>query len=103
MPPILRDDKGNFAEWKGLIGEYGWDHDVLYIFEKDGRLWALIEWVEFDPLEQVSENVFKFPDHGLYDGERLLFTRDKTGKATQVEAASVVLLPAVICRTAYLI
>jgi hypothetical protein len=47
--------------WRGLIGEYGWDHDILYIFEKDGKLWALIEWFEFDPLEQVSENVFKFP------------------------------------------
>ena len=76
--------------WRGLIGEYGWDHDVLYIFEKEGKLWALIEWFEFDPLEQVSENVFKFPDRGLYDGERLIFKRDKTGRATQVEAASVV-------------
>ena len=78
------------ASWRGLIGEYGWDHDVLYIFEKDGKLWALIEWFEFDPLEQVSENVFQFPDRGLYDGEQLIFTRDKTGRATQVEAASVV-------------
>ena len=32
------------ASWRGLIGEYGWDHDVLYIFEKDAKLWALIEW-----------------------------------------------------------
>jgi D-alanyl-D-alanine dipeptidase len=78
------------VRWRGLIGEYGWDHDILYIFEKDGKLWALIEWFEFDPLEQVSENVFKFPDRGLYDGERLIFTRDQTGRATQVEAASVV-------------
>ncbi|MCA1605538.1 MAG: serine hydrolase, partial [Acidobacteria bacterium] len=64
------------AKWEGLIGEYGWDHDILYVFEKDGKLWALIEWFEFDPLEQVSENVFKFPNRGLYDGERLVFTRD---------------------------
>jgi CubicO group peptidase (beta-lactamase class C family)/D-alanyl-D-alanine dipeptidase len=76
--------------WRTLIGEYGWDHDILYIFEKDGKLWALIEWFEFDPLEQVSENVFKFPNRGLYDGERLIFTRDKNGRAIQVEAASVV-------------
>jgi len=76
--------------WRGLIGEYGWDHDVLYIFEKDGKLWALIEWFEFDPLEQVSENVFKFPNRGLYDGEQLIFTRDKNGRATKVEAANVV-------------
>ena len=76
--------------WRGLIGEYGWDHDILYVFERGGKLWVLIEWFEFDPLEQVSENVFKFPDRGLYDGERLIFTRDKSGRATQVEAASVV-------------
>jgi D-alanyl-D-alanine dipeptidase len=49
----------------------------------------LIEWFEFDPLEQVSENVFKFPNRGLYDGERLVFTRDKNGRATRVEAAGV--------------
>ncbi len=78
------------ARWRGLIGEYGWDHDILYIFEKDGKLWALIEWFEFDPLEQVSENVFKFPDRGLYDSEQLIFTRDRNERATQVEAASVV-------------
>ncbi|MGH8772576.1 MAG: serine hydrolase, partial [Burkholderiales bacterium] len=78
------------VQWRGLIGEYGWDHDVLYIFEKDGKLWALIEWFEFDPLAQVSDNVFKFPDRGLYDGERLIFKRDRNGRATQVEAASVV-------------
>ncbi len=78
------------TSWRGLIGEYGWDHDILYIFERDGKLWALIEWFEFNPLEQVSENVFKFPDRGLYDGERLIFTRDKNGRAVKVEAASVV-------------
>lgn len=78
------------SQWRGLIGEYGWDHNVLYILERDGKLWALIEWFEFDPLEQVSENVFKFPDRGLYDGEQLIFTRDKNGRATKVEAAGVV-------------
>jgi CubicO group peptidase (beta-lactamase class C family)/D-alanyl-D-alanine dipeptidase len=78
------------AGWQGLIGEYGWDHDILYIFEKDGKLHALIEWYEFDPLEQVSENVFNFPKRGLYDGEQLLFKRDAKGRSTEVEAASVV-------------
>lgn len=84
MPPPVPE------KWKGLVGEYGWDHDILYILEKDGKLWALIEWVEFDPLEQVSDNEFKFPDRGLYDGERLTFKRDKSGKAVEVNAANVV-------------
>jgi serine beta-lactamase-like protein LACTB len=78
------------ARWKGLIGEYGWDHNVLYIYERAGQLHALIEWQEVDPLTEESENVFAFPPRGLYHGEKLVFTRDATGRATQVEAASVV-------------
>ena len=27
--------------WRGLIGEYGWDHNTLYIHERDGKLHAL--------------------------------------------------------------
>ncbi|HEY6332967.1 MAG TPA: serine hydrolase [Blastocatellia bacterium] len=76
-------------EFKGLIGEYGWDHDILYITEREGKLWALIEWFEFDPLEEESDSVFRFPNHGLYDGEKLVFTRDENGRATSVTAAGV--------------
>jgi serine beta-lactamase-like protein LACTB len=78
------------AKWKGLIGEYGWDHNTLYILEKDGKLHALIGWIFLYPLTEESENVFAFPDFGLYHGEKLRFTRDKAGKATKVEAAKVV-------------
>ncbi len=76
--------------WKGLIGEYGWDHDTLYIFEKDGHLTALIEWIEYDQLSEVSNDVFQFPGHGLYDGEKALFARDAQGEATQVRVSGVV-------------
>jgi serine beta-lactamase-like protein LACTB len=78
------------AKWEGLIGEYGWDHDVLYILEKDGKLQALIEWFFLYPLTEVSENVYEFPDFGLYHGEKLVFARDGKGRATQVTAANVV-------------
>jgi CubicO group peptidase (beta-lactamase class C family)/D-alanyl-D-alanine dipeptidase len=78
-------------KWRGLIGEYGWDHNVLYIFEKDGKLWALIEWIEFDPLEAVSDDVLKFPEAvGMYHGEKLIFTRGKDGRATQAQASGVI-------------
>ncbi len=78
------------AKWKGLIGEYGWDHNTLFIYERNGQLHALIEWTEIDPLTEESENVYAFPaDHGMYHGQKLVFTRDATGRATQVEAASV--------------
>jgi CubicO group peptidase (beta-lactamase class C family)/D-alanyl-D-alanine dipeptidase len=75
--------------WKGLIGEYGWDHNTLYILEDDNRLYALIEWIHFYPLKEVGENVFEFPDYGLYHGEGLKFTCDANGVATEVNAAEV--------------
>jgi CubicO group peptidase (beta-lactamase class C family)/D-alanyl-D-alanine dipeptidase len=76
-------------KWAGLIGEYGWDHNTLYILEKDGKLWALIEWVFYYPLEEEKADVYKFPDYGLYLGEKIVFTRGKDGRATQAEAAGV--------------
>lgn len=81
---------GNVAKFQGLIGEYGWDHDILYVFEKDQQLNVLIEWFEFDRLTQVSDNVFNFPSRGLYDGEKAVFTRDASGNATQVQVSGVV-------------
>jgi D-alanyl-D-alanine dipeptidase len=81
---------GNVAKFQGLIGEYGWDHDILYVFEKDQQLNVLIEWFEFDRLAQVSDDVFNFPSRGLYDGEKAVFTRDASGNATQVQVSGVV-------------
>jgi CubicO group peptidase (beta-lactamase class C family)/D-alanyl-D-alanine dipeptidase len=78
------------AKWAGLIGEYGWDHNTLYIFEQDGQLYTLIEWFFVYPLKEESENVYSFPAYGLYDGEKMIFTRDQKGRATRVETANVV-------------
>jgi CubicO group peptidase (beta-lactamase class C family)/D-alanyl-D-alanine dipeptidase len=78
------------ARWEGLIGEYGWDHDVLYILEKGGRLHALIEWFMLYPLEELGPDTFKFPDSGLYESERLVFRRDASGRATEVDEAGVI-------------
>jgi CubicO group peptidase (beta-lactamase class C family)/D-alanyl-D-alanine dipeptidase len=77
------------AHWRGLIGEYGWDHDVLYILERNGRLSALIEWFTEYPLTQVSDSVFSFPNYGLYAGERIVFVRDGNGRASVAQAAGV--------------
>ncbi len=85
LPPALP------ARWTGLIGEYGWDHNVLYILERNERLHALIEWFFLYPLEEVSADIYAFPEGGgLYHGERLIFSRDASGRAVEVEAASVV-------------
>ncbi|MEO7082963.1 MAG: serine hydrolase [Gemmatimonadaceae bacterium] len=77
------------AEFAPLIGEYGWDHDVLYIREKDGKLNALIEWFYEYPLERVSRDVYRFPNYGLYDGQQIEFRRGADGRATAAVAATV--------------
>ncbi len=78
------------AGWLDLIGEYGWDHDVLFIYEDEGTLHALIEWTEMDPLEELAPEVFAFPrDGGLYHGERIEFARDAAGAVTAAIAAGV--------------
>ena len=76
--------------WAGLIGEYGSDYETLYILENDGKLTALIEWFEYDPLTQESRDVFRFPDSGRYDHEPATFTRDAKGNATEVRVGGVV-------------
>ena len=77
-------------KWLGLIGEYGWDHNTLYVYEKAGKLHALIEWEEVDPLDEETADVYAFPkDRGMYHGEKLVFTRDATGRATKVVAAGI--------------
>ncbi len=77
------------AKWKGLIGEYGWDHNTLVILEDNQQLVALIEWFYYYPLTQLDDDTFAFPDYGLYHGERLKFSRAADGTATQVVAAEV--------------
>jgi CubicO group peptidase (beta-lactamase class C family)/D-alanyl-D-alanine dipeptidase len=78
------------ARWRGLIGEYGWDYNTLYILERDGRLHALIEWFFDYPLTESAGDTFAFPASGLYDGERLSFRRRADGYATEVRVGGVV-------------
>src|SRR5215211_1348398 len=47
------------ARWRGLIGEYGPDDGILYILEKDGRLYAQPKGGRPTPLTEVSNNIFK--------------------------------------------
>jgi CubicO group peptidase (beta-lactamase class C family)/D-alanyl-D-alanine dipeptidase len=68
-----------------LLGEYGWDHDVLVVYEDHGRLGVLIEWVVRDLPEPVGPDLYHFPP-GMYGGDLLRFERDAHG---QVVAAVV--------------
>lgn len=72
------------TRWRGLIGEYGPDEGILYILEKDGRLYALFKRTELAVLTETSKAVFRFSE-GQHAGQRLVFTRDAKGRATQIE------------------
>ncbi len=74
---------------RGLVGEYGWDHNILFILEREGRLHALIEWFFEYPLTEISDGVYAFPATGLYAGERIEFVTDANGRATLARAAGV--------------
>jgi D-alanyl-D-alanine dipeptidase len=73
------------ARWRGLIGEYGPDNDILLILEKDGKLCALFKRTDYEPLNEVSRNLFKFHSPETPAGQYLVFKRDPRGRATQVE------------------
>jgi D-alanyl-D-alanine dipeptidase len=51
---------------------------------------SLIEWYEYEPLEPVSANVFRYPKRGLYDAETLTFKRDSSGRVAEVQVGAVV-------------
>jgi CubicO group peptidase (beta-lactamase class C family)/D-alanyl-D-alanine dipeptidase len=75
--------------WQGLVGEYGWDHNVLYVYEEFGRLNCLIEWFDHYPLMKLGESEFSFPDHGMYPDEKLIFEREANGLARAVSIGGV--------------
>ena len=71
------------ARWRGLIGEYGPDDNILIILESDGKLVALFNRKESEPLDEVARNVFKV-HQGTHAGRRIIFVRDSHGRARQV-------------------
>ena len=77
----------------GLLGEYGWDYNVLFVYEKGGQLHALVEWTEINPMLEVdgaSQPTFDFPDGRLYHGEQLIFRLNEDGRATEAVLADIV-------------
>jgi len=76
------------ARWRGLIGEYGPDDNILIVFESDGKLCARFKKGETTPLDEMTADIFRSPELGA---PLLIFTRDARGRATQVDAGSAVL------------
>jgi CubicO group peptidase (beta-lactamase class C family)/D-alanyl-D-alanine dipeptidase len=74
---------------KQFVGEFGWNFDKLYVFEDQGKLNILVEWFDFEPLQQLSMDVFKMPATGLYNLETVTFLRDASDSVTGVKIGSV--------------
>ena len=68
-----------------LLGEYGWDHNRLIVFEDRGELTCLIEWLVFCPMDATGDpNVFRMRPQTMYAGEDVVFERDGEGGVTGV-------------------
>lgn len=67
------------ARWRGLIGEYGPDDDIVIILEKDGRLCALFKRTELEVLDEVSSRIFRVSGNTTYAGAQVNFKRDGKG------------------------
>jgi CubicO group peptidase (beta-lactamase class C family)/D-alanyl-D-alanine dipeptidase len=64
-----------------LIGEYGWEHNILRIYERDGAPWVRMEWVDYRPLTKVDADTYAFPaDRSLYPLEALRVERGEDGQ-----------------------
>lgn len=61
-----------------LLGEYGWDHNTLIVYEDRGRLGVLIEWVVRDLPDLEEPDRYSFPP-GMYHDDELQFERDEHG------------------------
>jgi len=77
------------ARWIDLLGEYGWDHQLLFVQEAGGRLHAAIEWFHSYPMEEAAPDTLLFPDAGRYRGERLTFARGPDGRVVAAQLGGI--------------
>lgn len=78
-PPAANDDLA------AIMGDYGWRHDYIRIYEWDGKPFARIEWYGHYPLSRLGSRTYAFPEGaGLYPHEQLRFEFDQKGNAVAV-------------------
>jgi D-alanyl-D-alanine dipeptidase/CubicO group peptidase (beta-lactamase class C family) len=75
----------------GVIGEYGWNHNIVRIYERDGETYARVEWSEHHKLERLGRDEYRFPATGSYSNEELRFMRDERGVAMAVSLSGFAL------------
>jgi CubicO group peptidase (beta-lactamase class C family)/D-alanyl-D-alanine dipeptidase len=74
-----------------LFGDYGWDQQFVRVYERDGQPYVNIEGVEYSRMTPVDANSWAFPtDSLLYAREKLVFTRDKSGRGQSISLNGIV-------------
>lgn len=69
-----------------LLGEYGWEHNSLLVYEDRGRLGVLLEWFIRELPRREAPDHYRFPG-GMYGGDALVFERDDTGEVVALRLA----------------
>ena len=77
------------ARWRPLIGEYVRESETVIILEKDGMLCALFKRTELAPLKEIRSNLFEFDRSTARKGERVVFSREISGKVTRLTVGPV--------------
>lgn len=75
------------ARYLGLIGEYGTNDAVVVVLEKGGRLF-LQRNLDSDALRERSRNLFEVIA-GPARGQRVVFTREASGRAAMVQLGAL--------------
>jgi D-alanyl-D-alanine dipeptidase len=77
--------------WNALIGEYGPDRQIVYVLEKEGRLWVLSQQKDYCAASEIKNHRFKFPPGGCRAGQDLEFKRGSNGQAVAMKLNGVTL------------
>ncbi len=76
---------------RSLFGDYGWDHEYIRVYERDGQPYVTIEWLDHSAMRMVDANTLAFADDALlYAREQLVFTRDASGRGASISLNGIV-------------
>ncbi|HEY4445316.1 MAG TPA: serine hydrolase [Steroidobacteraceae bacterium] len=79
------------AAVREILGDYGWPHDYIRIYERDGRAYARIDWSSYEPLTALGKDVWAFPrTDGPYRLESIRFERDAKGRINIANLSGIV-------------
>ncbi len=84
LPTLLQN-----ADLLPFVGVYHNDVHSLFVLERDGQLFTLVDWIRYFPLTPDAGSSFIFPDEGLFGGESASFERDAAGKVVAVSLANM--------------